>query len=279
MTATQVINFAIAPYSDAVATKINSLSEPELYGLFSQPLSGEILTAALFSISRREGNLRQQLENGNYDSIRSWVVKDATQQCMENQIPFERQLSPEILRGLKLAHLRDTLLFGNSLNQLTFFPNVFLMVIDGIYAGHVYAWTRQRVTNIVGMRSSLHQLLKGRCGLKTPQLTSVFLNAIDQWTSSRIDDSDRDLNQRDHYLRYLQPSGKLISILNRCGFRLALSSRRDYDRDWAWFFDEQTLGLTPLTAGLLFREYDYFIPLNAPRTCAPGVFAYHEVVA
>lgn len=273
MTTVRVVNFRITPYSDEIASYINTLSEEQIYAIFTTATQPDVLTAALLAIYKLEATLHASIAgNDSGQPSNSWILNRIRNQCPQQTL----QLSPAILDSLSNVYLRDQLLFQDNINELIIYPNVFVMIVDQMYAGHVYAWTVDRVTNIIGIRSSLDQLLSTHCGMKQPKMTSIFLNAIYTWAVARIDNTNKDTDLRDHYLRVIQPGGRLPEILEQCGF-VKMNTVRNY-RETAWLFDNSVIGNTSLIHGLLFRENDYIIGISAPLQCIPPSYEYTENV-
>jgi hypothetical protein len=282
MTTVRVVNFRITPYADDIAAYINSLTEQNIYSIFDTEKRPDVLTAALFAIYKLESNLHNILTKG-YPSIEnissSWLLTQIQNQCsisLQNRSQQNLPLSLSILESLSYVYLRDQLLFQDNINEMIIYPNVFVMIIDHMYAGHVYAWTVERVTNIIGIRSSIHQLMINNCGLKQSNIGPIFLNAIHAWAVSNINDEHKDVNLRDHYLRVIQPSGRLPEILEQCGFISTKKIRNN--RETAWLFDNGTIGSTSLINGLLFRERDYIIGISSPLRCLPPSYEYIQVI-
>lgn len=288
MSVVRVVNFRITPYSDVVAAALNSMTEEEIYHLFDHQTQPDVLTAALLAIYKLESQLHTTLKEGgkvsgngsgggggwslNSSSNDGWVLSQIRNQCTAQTL----EVAGPILESLSTVYLRDQLLFGENINELVLYPNVFVMIIDRMYAGHVYAWTANRVTNVIGIRSSLYQLLSQNCGLKQPNIGPIFLNAIHAWAVANINNVDKDLDKREHYLRVIQPSGRLPEILERCGFISTKKIRNN--RDLGWLFDNSTIGSTNLINGLLFRERDYIVGVAVPLLCIPPSYEYTQII-
>ena len=232
MNSTTVINFQITPYSDLVAERINSLSQDMIYRLFNNSSSSDVLTAALYAIYKFESN-----NSSNNRSIQTT--------CSEN------------------AYFRDSLLFDQNINELGIYPNVFVVVVDGIYFGHVYAWivnkpdNTSQVTNVCGMRSR-----SNICEPIDNSIILIFLDAIHKWINPG----------EQNYIRILQPIGATRKLLMRCGFIMAKSIRND--DDMGWLFDNGSIGNTTLGSELIFREYDYIIARKLSCTTPSYQYSY-----
>lgn len=249
----KIINFPITPFTDDIASYINSLSLEQLYHLFDERNSSDILTAALYTICQSESNLLKDLYSNN--SPQSWILDKALSLC-----PDITQLNYQLLHSLNDVYYKDNLLFKSNLNNLSQYPDVFIMTIDNMYSGHIYAWTVDmdvaRVTNIIGIRSSLLQLMIDRCGLKQHGITPLFINAIKDWAvTTDLDET----HQKDHYIRFLQPLDPMPNLLSNYNFSIAKPLRNS--PQFKWLYDNLSLGKTPLTFGLIFREYDYILKL------------------
>jgi len=256
-TAIKIINFQIKPYSDTIAEYINSLNEEEIYNIFNKDMSADIFTAALYAIYKLESNARNiilQEENINKSSI----LREANRVCPDSY----KNLDIRILNSLADVYLRDNLLFSDNINELGVYPNVLVLVINGLYAGHVYAWNISskgehgtegniyQVINVIGIRTSLFQLLIDQCELRQKSITSIFFDAIHKWAISK----------GSNYIRALQPIGPLPNLLTRCGFIMTKSLRND--EKYKWLFDNNSIGDTSLGRMLVFREYDYIINVS-----------------
>ena len=150
---TQIVIFQITPYSDEVAAYVNSLSFDQIYSLFGTKASDDILTAALYAVFTLESRQFEQSIIPVINQQRSNILSD------RDPIPIYN-----ILDSYSQLYLRDKLLFGENINELDLYPYVFVYVRNGVYAGHVYVWTIRNpngtgyVTNLVGARSSLHEI-------------------------------------------------------------------------------------------------------------------------
>ena len=147
-TTLQIINLPITPYSDDVAAYVNSLEPEEIYHLFNERNTADVLTAALYAIYQLEFSVRNTLISGNKIS-ESWILDKTQRECPKGSLgPRLTSLTNnttvvdvKILLSLSDVYFRDNLLFKSNLNDLKQYPNVFIATVDGTYAGHVYAWT------------------------------------------------------------------------------------------------------------------------------------------
>ena len=280
----KIINLPITPYNDDVAGYINSIEPGDIYRLFNERNTADVLTAALYAVSQLESDARDMLvpaDNGdiartNPNSLpqsRDWVLDDAMRQCRNGVI------DPEILKSLGLVYDRDNLLFKSNLNDMKQYPNVFVATVGGVYAGHAYAWTVETeagcVTNIVGVRSSILQIMKDSCGLKQRGMAPMFFSAIRSWALERSGNKIERKNGKPHYIRYLQPIGLMPKILAKCGFTHAKRFRNSEEKKW--LFQNISLGNTPLSSGLIFREYDYIVEASHPMECNPPSHVYRTI--
>ena len=60
----QIINLPITPYSDDVATYVNNLEPEEIYRMFNERNTADVLTAALYAIYQLESNAHNTLIKG-----------------------------------------------------------------------------------------------------------------------------------------------------------------------------------------------------------------------
>lgn len=264
---TSVVTFQITPYSDAIATYINSLPEEQIYTLFRENVGADVLTAALYGIYKLES------------SARSTIL---TMDNISGSYPNSYQnIDRKILNSLSEVYLRDELLFSQNLNELTLYPNAFVLVINGIYSGHIYAWTVEntdgpgRVTNVIGMRSSILELLLDPRGLQHSSITTIFLNAIRTWAVNQDIRLVQAANGLPHYIRVLQPIGLLPGLLTKCGFVMTKILRNQDGMNW--LFDNGSMGDIALVRQLLFREYDYIAFIDTPLQCSGPTYAYREI--
>jgi len=268
----QIINLPITPYSDDVATYVNNLEPEEIYRMFNERNTADVLTAALYAIYQLESNAHNTLIKGEKIS-ESWILDEAQRQCPNNNVATDFK----ILMSLSDVYFRDNLLFKANLNDLGQYPNVFIVTVDGMYAGHTYAWTVDmevaRVTNVIGIRSAIIQIMADRCGLKQQAIAPMFLKAIQQWSEARNSDNDNQSN--DHYIRILQPIGPMPRILTKCGF--SPTKRLRNVSEMKWLFDNLSLGNTPLTSGLIFREYDYIVKVSDSLKCVSPAYLYKTI--
>lgn len=209
----RVIQVPITPYSDDVASYINSLGEDEILSLFTKEVGADVLTAALYALHRLRSNVRK---------------------------------GP-----------RDRFLFQENINDLVTkdIPTVFLLLEDGDHQAHIYAWGVDignfRVTNIIGLNIRQDNLTNE---LQERQIITPLLSAIHDWALNQ--------NHTNHYLRMIQPLGFMIAYLSKSGFIRAKELVNE--EEMKWLFENTSLGNTPLTQGLLFREHDYISRVTNP---------------
>lgn len=146
-------------------------------------------------------------------------------------------LTAALLAITKLSNTHiDKELFSQNLNDMTLYPTAFVVVRNGKYFHHIYAWTmfnkEMSVTNIIGELSNV----------------SFLINAVE----TRLDNTSPV-----QILRVLQPSDQTIFVLKRIGFISAKTVRNE--ESLRWLFDNISIGDTPLANNLLFREHDYVI--------------------
>ena len=259
----QVINFQVTPYSDEDAAYVNNLSDEQIYHLFASNTSPDILTAGLYAIYKLESQAQQILVNHS-DINDSWLLKESQRICPNSYLSVD----PDILKSLKDVYMRDDFLLSDNINALGVYPNVFMMIIGGMYAGHIYAWTIDSVTNIIGIRSSFLQILSSKCNLKQTKITAIFLDAIQKWAVGNS-------NKSTHYLRFLQPLGRLPDLLTKCGFVMAKIIRNQ--EELGWLFDNGSLGDIPLAERLAFRERDYIVQVADSMQCISHAYLYQQI--
>lgn len=266
----EIVTFQITPYSDEIASYINSLSEEQIYQIFNnQGITSEILTAALYGIYKLESAAKNLIRNKN-DVSGSYTIQQAELRCPN----ASKLLNPKILGSLADVYIRDELLFSSNLNELTVYPNAFVLVVNGVYAGHIYAWTINnpsgvgKVTNVIGIRTSIYQLLIDLCKLRQSGVAPIFFDAIRRWALLTT-------NGEPHYIRVLQPIGPMPGLLTKCGFIQTKTIRNQEGLNW--LFDNSSLGDIPMVKMLIFREYDYIIDLNNVLNCNVPDYSYTEV--
>lgn len=266
----QIVTFQITPYSDETASYVNSLSEEEIYRLFSiRGINNEILTAALYAVYKYEFYTKG-LVRDKKDITLSYTLKEAELRC-----PGASEiLNLKILLSLADVFIQDDALFSQNLNALAIYPNAFVLVVDGTYSGHIYAWTINnpsgsgKVTNVIGIRTSMYQLLTDICKLRQFGVAPIFFDAIRRWVLITT-------NHEPHYIRVLQPIGPMPSILTKCGF-ISIKGMRNQD-GMNWLFDNSSLGNIPMVRMLIFREYDYIINITKNFNCNVPAYSYHEI--
>lgn len=229
-----VVNFQITPYSDEDSDYVNNLSKEEIYHLFASDVGSAILTVALYAIIK--------LEPQNISKLCSNDVK-----LLEN------------------VYLQDALLFSENINDMAISPHVFVLIENGRYAGHSYAWNINTVTNVIGMRSSADAILANKCGLRQNSIVSIFLNSIQEWIPLQKKVQAVEGNN-DRYLRVLQPCKCTARLLARCGFVLAKTIRNE--PGLGWLFNNGSLGDIAIVKPLIFREYDYIISAFDALQCS-----------
>lgn len=252
---TKIIDLAITPYNEDISNYINGLDPSQIYRLFNERTSAEVQTAALYFVSRLESSMSKTLISGEI-----W------NQCPNGII----NIDPDILKRLGDVYMRDDMLFTANRSDIKQYPHALVLTIDDVYAGHIYVWTVNMeigvVTNVIGARPSLTQIIMNKCGIQKQGIAPVFLDAVRNWI---LDNGNQSKN---HYIRVLQPIGSMPSLLAKCGFSLAKSLRNI--PEIKWLFDNLSLGNTPLTIGLIFREYDYIIKVADPLKCVPPYYHY-----
>ncbi|CAH6418436.1 Hypothetical protein HVR_LOCUS151 [uncultured virus] len=287
----QVVNFQITPYSDEIATAINILPEGDIYKIFNSGNTSDMLTAALYGIHKLEfqacnlvlldssRDLRSQasgilLDKKNIND--SWVLKESIRICpkiTKNMPQNQLSMNPKIVRSLVDVLVRDQLIFQKNINELAQYPNVFVLVVNGLYSGHIYAWNvtagSSQVTNVIGIRSSLLQLFADQCGLRQRGVAPIFMNAIKEWATITN-------KSKTAYVRIIQPISPMPDILKGCGFTMMKPMK--YIDDTKWLFDDLSLGNIPLTQGLIFRDYDYIIKITDSFNCPAPKYEYSEIL-
>ena len=248
----QLRRFQITPYSDEVATYVNSLSGEEIYGLFATTNRADILTAALRAVYEHESNALKVLLSGRgFDTM--WILS-----YIENICPgATNNINDKAIKSLGDVFLRDSLLYGSNLNSLRVYPHAFVLINNGMYSGHIYTWTSNAITNIIGIRSSLLQILGTHCGLKQGGIATIFLSAIREFA----------LSTNAQVLRVVQPIGPMPDLLKRCGFVLSRTVRNT--PGFEMLFDGTGLDDMPMTNMLIFREYDYIMSTTHNLQCYP----------
>ena len=211
-----VITFPITYYSFETLEYIKQLPEEVLYQEINGGYTPDILTAILGRIITIEydayyrirtfPNLLEQIPN-------NWILEQVANTCpnaLLNRDKFQLPVLYDIFQ-------RDFSLF----NYLNLFfpidvvnnPQVFILIKNGKYTAHVYAWSVTMdisVTNVIGIRSSLLELMNNVCNKKISGIGTILINSIYNWT--------RDLTDTDNYIRVIHPIGPMPTILERYGF-------------------------------------------------------------
>ncbi len=257
----EVVNFKITPYDDDVVDYIDSLSAEDIYYIFLNDESHDVLTAALFNIYRMESDARNiLLKKKNINT--SYPLIMAQRDCPDSY----KSLNIGILNALGDVYMRDQILFSENLYDINLHPNVFVLVIDGVYSGHVYAWKTMDVTNVIGIRTSIYQLLIDKCKLRTSGVAAIFMDAIHKWAKQ---------HPYTEYIRVLQPIGQMPHILSKCGFTNAnkIINREGLD----WMYDNKSIGPIPFARPLLFRDDDYINNTIDGLLCFPPKYKYRII--
>jgi hypothetical protein len=268
----QIVNFQITPYSDTIAKYISSLDEENIYKIFSNDMPSDILTAALYAIYKLESTARNIILQKS-DINQSYALREANRLCPDSY----KSLNPKVLNSLGDVYLRDNLLFSENINDLRIYPNVFVLIVNGIYAGHIYAWIidgkgepgtegiSYKITNVIGIRNSILQLLVDSCGLRQSSVAPIFFNAIHIWSAE----------QGSNYIRVLQPIGPMPNLLIKCGFIMTKPLRNK--SEFRWLFDNNSIGDTSLASMLIFREHDYIIQISDQLKCKTPDYKYLQL--
>lgn len=280
----QIVTFRIIPYSDNVANYINSLSKEDIYKIFRENIGADVLTAALYAIFQLESMTYNSLKNKDQtgNSFNKNISSQDNLQFIE-EIPkdlhrfcSDKSMNYTMSEQLANVYLRDKLLFDENINELGIYPNVFVLIINGVYSGHAYSWTIKNpegpgyITNIVGIRSSVNYLLANKCKIEYNGIINIFLNAIQilalrenkillEAKKEKIRDFVVD-DEQNHYLRILQPIKSITNILTKYGFVIGKSFRNQEQMDW--LFNNSSIGDTTLANQLIFRDYDYVMPIT-----------------
>lgn len=97
---------------------------------------------------------------------------------------------------------------------------VFILLIDGKYSGHIYTSHNMEIspfiTNVIGIRSSMVELLSKNCLSGRPSLAPIFFSSILEVAKLR----------NDQYLRVINPFPPMPKILSRCGFHTIMGGNQ-----------------------------------------------------
>lgn len=165
----------------------------------------------------------------------------------------------------------DKLFLSNNLMDLAIYPQVFVLLKDGQYMNHIYAWTinnmnnDESVTNITKI-SDLYL-----------EVVPILLNSVRKWINEVNEVNEvNHINQEEdvnNLIRVLNPPLTMVSLLRHSGFICARSLRNN--NLLSWLFDNHSIGNINFIEGSLSREYDYLSPIN--NMCMSPEFIYKSV--
>lgn len=244
---TNVIRFRMGAYTPDDADYVNALTELEVYELFHTHTDPSLLTAALYAISKFEAQALTLLASRNIQNYaESWLL--------QNLAGLVSEISPEVIKDYTNIYLRDELLFAQNLNTLKLYPEAYVVVHHGTYAGHIWAWNitihNTMITNMLDFRMSLLHLAD------TP---ASFITAV---TAVKAEAKD---SVKFQILRILQPPQSMSATLTRCGFVRAQTAISN--PAYKIVFDTASIGGVVMTRPLLFREHDYIINTDTAFNC------------
>lgn len=253
-----VIVFPITYYSSETVNYIKQLPEDVIYYEMSDEYTPDILTAILGRII--------SIEYDAYYRIRTFpdLLKEVNNNWILKQVA---DICPQALSSTNLVkspvlydiYQRDLSLFGY-LNlffavNIVDLPYVFVLTKDGRYIAHIYAWLVGddfvNVVNIIGIRSSILELMSAACGNKVQGIGGTLINSIYNWA--------KDQNLNNCYLRVIHPIGPMPAILERYNFNKVSSLNNVVDISWI----DNYLGNTLLLEkGKGLRQSDYIISVK-----------------
>lgn len=253
---TDIVRFRMSAYTPDDADYVNALPELEVYELFHTHTDPSVLTAALYAISKFEAQALNLLASRNSQNFtESWLLQN---------LPIDvSEISPEVIKDYTNIYLRDELLFSQNLNTLKVYPEAYVVVHEGTYAGHIWTWNitihNSLITNMLDFRMSLLHIADSSISLSTMCISAVKDSQASQASQASTD------NQKFQILRILQPPQSMSAMLTRCGFVRAQAVRTN--TAYNVVFDTASVGGLAMARPLLFREYDYIINTHTALNC------------
>jgi hypothetical protein len=228
MESLDVVVFQYGTLLKSAIEAINELSQVELYRIFNRYNDSKLLTSALLKLYEIESQTFNSLISGNYPS---WSSQCKNMTDIYNALDIDYQLL-------------------NS-NRMTIYPYVFVATINGIYSGHLYAWTidlgNYNVTNITGIRSGIYNFF---CD-PNKRIEMSLISQVYEWLKPK--------QTKKHYIRILQPTNELINNLINVGF---ISSEHFNPDNKNLLSNNVSLGNIIFTKKLILREKDYIFDLD-----------------
>lgn len=269
----KIITFQLTPFDKTTEDTINSISEAELYSIFNQNKSPTILSAALYRLFIIENKVREGMNSEEWmisyiNKEENWIIQETLKQCPITNF----KLTPSKDKSFFDVYLRDWDMFNNYTLRNKIIPNVFILLINGIYSGHIYAWKvpisyiNAEVTNVIGIRASIMQILLNKCNKKQPNIARIFLSAIRDWSLSRAAPNTI------QYMRIIHPIGPMPRILKDCGFARV----GELPEKILWLYDNDTFGGIIIPRNSL-RDYDYIGEITRPLICEAPEYIYEEI--
>lgn len=158
------------------------------------------------------------------DDITTAFTEDTDSDMLTAALDIIWRMNPSV-------YSQDEHIFSKDLNTLAIYPIVTLITIGGKYFGHVYSWSNDNITNVIGLNV-----------ITSDKIINYLLDAIE-------------ISSKDKYIRIIQPVYDIVNVLIERGYRLVKLTG-----DSKLIFDSKLIGNTPLMKNLLFRENDYIKP-------------------
>lgn len=253
-----VVVFKITPYDKSIENYVNNLEISHVYALFGNKdalMRPDILTASIPRIVDYERYIGTLLlsPNNMASTQYPWLLQEAQRICPTVSIMFGdfNYFNPKtVWTSLVDVYDRDEQLFNTNLSKSEALPTIFVLTADGIYIGHIYAWKvsiapaipNGQITNVIGIRSSILEILAAKCGQKQANIANILLSAIRTWAL---------ISSGPQYIRIIQPIGSMPLILEKCGFTKVEQMQNIPD----WLIEEPFLGETDIYN---WREMMYF---------------------
>ena len=239
-----VVVFQIIPCSQEIRDYVNEVSSSLIYNSFNEENSDELLTATLERVCNSEYNTYKLLNNINNGLKYSWIIQDAQKICntvTDYKLPITSNIA------LNDVYKRDQNLFSNIGTEIIY---AFVLTINNIYSGHVYAWGVDNVLNVIGIRSSITQMLLRSCDKNFKGIGKILIDAVKNYALEFS------------YIRVLHPILAMPHILRSLGFVKLSELIQINPNEYMWLTHNYTIGNTRLThSNPGTRTYDYVLSL------------------
>ena len=206
-----VIYFETCIPTETILDRYKGKSNNELSSLLLEVTCSKNASAILYAISINE--------------------RKAIKSLSSEKLDIGKNFPPDEL------YSRDDGAFSQNFDDTQLF--VFIIILNGLYQGHVYAWPciydgYKQVINIMGIRSSIARILSQE--ENKIKITPILMAAIYKWCKQS--------HSLQSYMRVLSPFPIMQKILNSYGFIVASTYEHT---NLHWLLEDGYVGDGPIT--------------------------------